>query len=63
MHARPKVREVIVAKKMKRWALISKFPVIDRSCPPSRARKNFWRLQGRYPELAARLGLNENSLY
>jgi hypothetical protein len=63
MNARPTVREIIISKKLRRWALIAQVPSIDRTCPPSRARRNFWRLQARYPEIARRLGLTEASLY
>jgi len=63
MHARPRIREVIIAKKMRRWVLISVCRGIDPSYPRSRARKNFWRLIQRYPEIAAKLGLNEASVY
>ena len=63
MHARPEIREILIAKKLKRWALISKYPSVDQTCPPSRARRNFWRLHARYPEIAAKIGMTAVSVY
>jgi hypothetical protein len=63
MRARPEVREILISKKLHRWALIARYPYVDRTCSPSRARRNFWRLYSRYPEIAKRLGLNAASLY
>ncbi len=40
-----------------RWCQIAKWR------PPARARKNFWRLWARYPEIMQRLGLSELSVY
>jgi hypothetical protein len=50
-------------KKMRRWQAVATCPLLDRSCPPARARKNFWRLYKKYPEIAARLGLTATSVY
>jgi hypothetical protein len=63
MHARPEIRQILIAKKLKRWALISKYPYVDPSCPPSRARRNFHRLCARHPQIAAKLGLSAASVY
>ena len=63
MHARPQIRDILIAKKMRRWSMIARCPLIDPSCPPSRARKNFWRLCSRYPEILAKLKLSELSVY
>jgi hypothetical protein len=63
MHARPRVRDAIIAKKMRRFVMLCGCRGIDPSYPRSRARKNFWRLIKRYPGLAAKLGLNEASVY
>jgi hypothetical protein len=63
MHARPQIREILIAKKMKRWCLIAQYRFVDPSCPPSRARKNFWRLLAKYPQIASKLGLSEVSVY
>jgi len=63
MHARPQSREILIAQRMTRWLRIAKYPHIASKCPPARARKNYWRLCARYPELMQRLGLNEFSVY
>jgi len=43
--------------------MVARCPILAPKCPPSRARKNYWRLYARYPEIAARLGLTELSVY
>jgi hypothetical protein len=63
MRARPQIRDVLVAKKLRRWLLIAHHPFVDRSCPPSRARRNYWRLLAKHSELANRLGLSITSVY
>ena len=63
MRARPQIRDILVAKKLQRWSLIAKFPFVDRSCPPARARRNFWRLFAKHRDLANRLGLSITSVY
>jgi hypothetical protein len=63
MNARPQIREILIGEKMRRWSLIARHPFVDSSCSPARARRNFWRLYARYPEIARRLGLNAASLY
>jgi hypothetical protein len=37
--------------------------LVDPSYSRDRARKNFWRLLRSYPEIAAKLGLNDGSVY
>jgi hypothetical protein len=63
MNARPQIREILIGKKMKRWRLIAQYRFVDPSCPPSRARKNFWRLLGKYPQIAAKLGAFRKSAF
>jgi hypothetical protein len=63
MHARPQVREIVVARKLQRWSMIARHAHIEPSFPRARARKNYWRLYHRYPEIAARIGLHEWSVY
>jgi hypothetical protein len=48
---------------MLHWCAVAKCPLIDSSCPTWRARKNFWHLWKNYPEIAARIGLNEMSCF
>jgi hypothetical protein len=63
MNARPQVKEILVAKKLLRWAKIARYDYIEPSYPRPRARKNYWRLFHRYQEIAARIGLHEWSVY
>lgn len=63
MHVRPEFREVLIGKKMQKWCSIARSWPLDRRCPPARARKNYWRLCARYPEIMRRLGLSELSVY
>ena len=63
MNARQEIRQILIAKKLRHWSMVARFPLFDPQCPPSRARKNYWRLYARYPEIAARLGLTELSVY
>jgi hypothetical protein len=63
MNARPQFRNILIAKKLRRWCLIAQHPSINRNCSPARARRNYWRLFAKYPELAASLGLTETSVY
>jgi hypothetical protein len=63
MHVRPQFREILIAKKMKRWRMVAQCPLLDPRCPPPRARKNFWRLCARYPEVMQRLGYTATSVY
>jgi hypothetical protein len=63
MHARPEIREILIAKKLKRWALIARYPAIQPGCPPARARRNFHRLCDRHPQIAQKLGLSATSVY
>jgi hypothetical protein len=63
MNARPQVREILIAKKMKHWWVVAKCRLIDPTCPTWRARKNYARLCARYPEIMQRLGLHEFPAY
>ena len=63
MNARPAIREAIVKKKMAHWRNAARSPNFYKTIPPSRARKNFWRLISRYPQIAAKLGLDLGSVY
>jgi hypothetical protein len=57
MNGRQRVREAIIAMKMTRWSLIARHPAVYRHYSSARARRNYWRLLSRYPEIARRLGL------
>ena len=63
MRARPEIRQILIAKKLKRWLLIAQHPFVDYSCPPARARRNFWRLLQKHPAVGAKLGLSIASVY
>jgi hypothetical protein len=63
MHARPEIREILIVKKLRRWRMIAQYPSVDPSCPPSRARRNYWRLCAKHPKIAAKLGLSATSVY
>jgi hypothetical protein len=43
MHARPEIRTILIAKKMRRWTLIAKYPAVYPGYSPARARRNYWR--------------------
>ncbi len=63
MNARPQIREKMIERKLLRWQRIARWHPFDRSCPPARARKNYWRLCAKYPHIMQRLGLSEISVY
>jgi hypothetical protein len=62
MNAGPQIREGLIVKKMWRWMLIGKYPSAYGSFSATKARKNYWALVRRYPELAAKHGLTEASV-
>jgi hypothetical protein len=63
LHARPEVLEILVAHKMKFWALRAQYPTCFPNCRPSRARRNLLRLLAKYPQIGKRLSLNVLSAY
>jgi len=63
MNARTEIREHLIAERMRRWLMIARTPFMYAKCPRWRARKNFWALQKRYPDLAKRIGLTEVSVF
>ena len=63
MHARPKIFQILIAKKLRRWLLIAQYPFVDKTCAPARARRNYWRLCQKYPGIMTVLKLNELSVY
>jgi hypothetical protein len=63
MHARPQIREHLLARAMQKWALMGRHPSAFPNCPASRARRNFSRLLTKYPHIAQRLGLDTLSAY
>lgn len=63
MNARQTIREHLIAERMRYWLMIARTPLMNPKCPRWRARKNFWALQKRYPDLAKRIGLTEVSVF
>ncbi|MDQ1405440.1 MAG: hypothetical protein QOG55_1069 [Acidobacteriaceae bacterium] len=63
MNARPEIRQRLIEIKIARWCRVAKYPSLDPRCPPSRARRNFWRLISKYPETAEKLRLTAVSVY
>ena len=61
MRARPQVRDILIAHKLRYWSLRAQYAFPD--CSVSRARRNFLRLLARYPEIARRLGMTVLSAY
>jgi hypothetical protein len=63
MRARPEVRDILIAHKMRYWSLRAQYPSAFPSCSPSRARRNLLKLLARHPETARRLKLDVKSAY
>ena len=63
MNARNEIKYALLVRKMKYWLMVARNPSVYRHCPSSRARKNYWRLIAKYPEIAAQLNLNPASVY
>jgi hypothetical protein len=63
MRARPAVRQLLIAKKLQKWALIGRNPGAFPNCSASRARRNYARLYARNETLARSLNLDPLSAY
>jgi hypothetical protein len=63
MNCRQEIRGHLLAEKMRFWLMVARTPSIKPHIPKWRARKNFWALQKRHPELAKRLGLTAASVF
>ena len=59
MNARKEIRDHLLAARMKAWLDIARCPIMNTKVPTWKARKNFWSLCRRHPEIAARLGYTE----
>src|SRR5437899_11488025 len=59
MNARQEIRDHLLAVRMRRWLDIARCPLINTKMPTWKARKNFWSLCRKHPEIAARLGYTE----
>jgi hypothetical protein len=63
MRARPQVRDILIAHKLRYWSLRARYPTAFPNCSASRARRNFLRLLARHPEIARRLNLDLRDAY
>jgi hypothetical protein len=63
MNPRKEIHEHLVIERMRHWLRISRCSLLDIRVPKWRARKNFWALCRRHPELAKRLGLSAISVF
>ena len=59
MNARKEIRDHLIAIRMRGWFDIARCPLINTKMPTWKARKNFWSLCRKHPEIAARLGYTE----
>src|SRR5438132_8989271 len=59
MNAREQIRDHLIAARMKVWLDIARCPIMNTRVPTWKARKNFWSLCRRHPEIAACLGYTE----
>ncbi len=59
MNARKEIRDHLIAAHMKRWLDIARCPIMNTRVPTWKARKNFWSLCRKHPEIAACLGYTE----
>jgi hypothetical protein len=63
VRARPEVRDILIAHKLRFWSLRAQYPTAYPNISPTRARRNFARLLAKYPQIAERLGLDALSAY
>lgn len=63
LHARPEVRDILIAHKLRYWSLRARYPSTYPNCSASRARRNFLRLLAKYPQIGKRLSLDVLSAY
>jgi hypothetical protein len=63
MRARPEVRDILIAHKLRYWSLRAQYPTAFPNCSPSRARRNLLRLLARYPDLCRRMRITIASAY
>jgi hypothetical protein len=63
MRARPEVRDILIAHKLRYWSLRAQYPTAFPNCSTSRARRNTLRLLAKYPQIGKRLGMTVLSAY
>src|SRR5438132_2467155 len=59
MNARKEIRDHLIAVRMKVWLDIARCPIMNTKVPTWKARKNFWSLCRKHPEIATRVGYTE----
>jgi hypothetical protein len=62
MNARKEIRYHLIAECMHYWLKVALAPGTNPKCPTWRARRNFWHLCRKYPDLSRCLGLDELSV-
>jgi hypothetical protein len=62
MNARKEIRYHLLAERMTYWLMVARTPLMNTKCPTWRARRNFWYLCRKYPDLSRCLGVNELSV-
>ena len=63
MRARPEVRDILIAHKLRYWSLRAQYPSAFPNCSASGARRNVLRLLARHPAVARRLKMDIRSAY
>ena len=63
MNCGEKIRDHLIIERMRRWLMIARTPLIEPRVPKWQARKNFWYLCRKYPDLCRRAGYDETSVF
>jgi hypothetical protein len=63
MNARKEIRDHLIAERLRRWLMIATTPAMYARCPRWRARKNFWYLVRKFPDLSRGVGYDETSVF
>jgi hypothetical protein len=63
MRARPEVRDILIAHKLRYWSLRAQYPTAFPNCSAARARRNTLRLLAKYPQIGKRLSMTVLSAY
>lgn len=63
MNARTEIKDALLVQRMKHWLDIARCPLINTKVPTWKARKNFWALCKRHPDLAQTHGYGPTSVF
>jgi hypothetical protein len=63
MNARPAVKPILIANRMKHWLRVARQPFLDPKYQRSRVLYNYRRLVKKYPEIAKAHGLDEGTIH